>query len=435
MSISSIKNISYLCLVICSVIIHSSVKADESVMDITVPQKIQYTNITPQSENIYKETLNKERWTIPATYTNTTEDSEDEVYTDKKGSSIMEYGNPASATITNDTVKSYDSVAKETIVTKWVDPVDDPEFKEALAWMYSNRLTDFKNSSEYRPFDKITRSEAAKIIGRFTQYVLSTKDLKQRVVNDKDCFFKDFDTVYDSLKADVAVSCQLGLFNGDSGYFYPHNTLSKAQSIAVLIRLFDNKIYDESGNPRFGWYLSRAIDLWISSNSNIDNYKQAVTRYEIAIMIYRFQIKYKLLNKEKEQFSNNSLINVVKEIPADINVLWSTGITWWDVKLLTTINSNKLTDKSTDNISMNIFNSAFQIRKRKIDTYGIENNNFIRFGDLIDTKSERTLWTVSFVIIWWSIYEAYIRPDNKDFYYIILPSEQPPYYEISKKWL
>ncbi|MBP7008135.1 hypothetical protein KBB05_05525 [Patescibacteria group bacterium] len=63
----------------------------------------------------------------------------------------------------------------------------------------------------------------------------------------------------------------------------------------MLIRLFDNKIYTETSDPRFKTYYDRAYELGITKDRDLTNFNRDVTRYEIALMIYRFHIKYKLL--------------------------------------------------------------------------------------------------------------------------------------------
>ncbi|MBP7008136.1 hypothetical protein KBB05_05530 [Patescibacteria group bacterium] len=50
---------------------------------------------------------------------------------------------------------------------------EDPELIEALAWMYTNSITSLGTPSTYRPFDKITREESTKIIGRFAKNILN----------------------------------------------------------------------------------------------------------------------------------------------------------------------------------------------------------------------------------------------------------------------
>lgn len=73
--------------------------------------------------------------------------------------------------------------------------------------------------------------------------------------------------------------------------------MTKAQSIVVLIRLFDNKVLPESSTPRFKNYYDRAFEIGITKDRDMSNFEKDVTRYEVALMIYRFNVKYKLLKQ------------------------------------------------------------------------------------------------------------------------------------------
>jgi len=52
------------------------------------------------------------------------------------------------------------------------------------------------------------------------------------------------------------------------------------------------------------------------------------------------------------------------------------------------------------------------VKKRKIDNYGVGNNNYIRFGDLFTVDGATFLGSANFTVLNGVIDEAYIRPSE-----------------------
>ena len=52
------------------------------------------------------------------------------------------------------------------------------EFDKALYWMYKNWLTKYDNAEEFRPYDKLTREESAKMIGQLYSVLWFPKEDK-----------------------------------------------------------------------------------------------------------------------------------------------------------------------------------------------------------------------------------------------------------------
>ncbi|MFA7284498.1 MAG: S-layer homology domain-containing protein [Candidatus Absconditabacterales bacterium] len=298
---------------------------------------------------------------------------------------------------------------------------EDPEFIEALAWMYNNRITSLGTPSTYRPFDKITREEASKILSRFARNVIGM-EYKSEVSNEM-CIFPDNTLISNDLLNDVFESCKMGLFRGGTDGFYPKGSLSKAQSIVVLVRMFDNQSYPESSNPRFQAYYERAYELGITKDRDLTNFDGYVTRYEIALMIYRFNIKYKLLKQTSDTIQAPiEFISILQE-----TIATSDGLRKANASVKTEFLSN-------ESFAASIFGDNYRIKKRKIDNYGVGNTNFIRFGDLYTANEKTFLGSTSFTVINGFIEEAYIRPTelgNK--YYVIKPIPQSPYYSVEEK--
>lgn len=305
----------------------------------------------------------------------------------------------------------------------WLGVPEDPELIEALAWMYTNSITSLGTPSTYRPFDKITREESTKIIGRFAKNILNKQPNPNLTTT---CIFLDSWMIAQNLLMDVTDSCKMWLFRWWNGWFYPKGGLTKAQSIVVLIRLFDNKIYTETSDPRFKTYYDRAYELGITKDRDLTNFNRDVTRYEIALMIYRFHIKYKLLK------INNGLLLPHDQFTSILSgsVVEVNGLKKWSALF----NTDILTNPDVDSFPIDLFGDKYLIKKRKMDNYGVGNNNYIRFGDLYTSDGQSYLGSVSFTVLNGMIDEAYIRPTELwKKYYTIKPSTQQPYYSIEEK--
>lgn len=78
--------------------------------------------------------------------------------------------------------------------------------------MSNNRITSLGTPSTYRPFDKITREEASKILARFARNVIGM-EYKSEISNEA-CIFPDNELISNDLLNDVFESCKMGLFRG-----------------------------------------------------------------------------------------------------------------------------------------------------------------------------------------------------------------------------
>lgn len=190
--------------------------------------------------------------------------------------------------------------------------------------------------------------------------------------------------------------------------------------------MFDNQSYAENTEPRFHNYYERAYELGITKDRDLLNFTSFVTRYEIALMIYRFNIKYKLLKQ------TSATVQVPNEFLTILNdsVTASNGLRKGNAFVKTEF----LTNLTNESFPVNIFGDNYLIKKRKIDNYGVGNTNFIWFGDLYTANEKTFLGTTSFTVINGSIEEAYVRPTelgNK--YYVIKPSTESPYYTVEEK--
>lgn len=121
--------------------------------------------------------------------------------------------------------------------------------------MHARGMTRYDTVEAFRPYDFLSRQEGAKFFSQFAKEVL------YKVVDPKrSCAFTDLQKVDPSLKSYIIESCLLGMFHGNQGRFFPLDTFTKGQALAVLVRILDgNK--EETGIYRWSSYRQRAWDL------------------------------------------------------------------------------------------------------------------------------------------------------------------------------
>jgi hypothetical protein len=157
----------------------------------------------------------------------------------------------------------------------------DQEFAKAVARMYSYWLTKYPDVASFRWSDIVIREQAAKFYSQFAVNVLY-----QVIDMTKYCEFKDITAADPSLRNAMLTSCLLWLFHGKDGNFMPLKDLSKAEALAVLVRTIDKK-QDESTVPWYKNYHSRALKLWLTKQKSLDGLEQSVSRYELALLLFR----------------------------------------------------------------------------------------------------------------------------------------------------
>jgi len=174
--------------------------------------------------------------------------------------------------------------------------------------MYANGLTKYNNETEYRPEDGLSREEAAKIIGQAYIKLGYNQDTKNT-----SCGFADSSQVDPTLANFVVDTCKRGIFKGTTdNKFLPTEKLTRPQAMALLVRVFEGKVSNESRTPRWGDYYIKGQALGLTTLNNQTAFDSNITRREIAIYIYRFKnivsnetIKLMMLNKLNELGTTN----------------------------------------------------------------------------------------------------------------------------------
>ena len=171
------------------------------------------------------------------------------------------------------------------------------EMKDAIEWMYDNWLTIYKDVDKFLPYNEITREQASKFFVEFAAKVL-WKDKWQVYGYD---IFSDMGKADPTLRAHIVYANNMWLFKGSNWKFMPLNKLTKAQAIAVLIRIVDwyldeswtSPYYDKNMVPHYWWYVKY---MWNLTYYNLDKRDIAknvdkldsenITRWDLWILIY-----------------------------------------------------------------------------------------------------------------------------------------------------
>lgn len=173
--------------------------------------------------------------------------------------------------------------------------------------MNDNGLTNYKTITEYKPFEILNREQAAKILSMFAS-VFGFSKIDTTSIS---CVFDDIDVADASLTTYIQQVCNLGIMQGSNGYFNPKENITKSQFIASIIRLFEGKKLDETTNPRWTKYFEKAQQMGMVSPADAITFDNAITRYEVALFLYRFKVKYQILQNLNNDTVQNQVVSTV----------------------------------------------------------------------------------------------------------------------------
>ncbi|USN55799.1 MAG: hypothetical protein H6765_04365 [Candidatus Peribacteria bacterium] len=162
---------------------------------------------------------------------------------------------------------------------------DDTEYHAAVDWMFAKGLTKYQDYNEFRPGDILTREEASKFFTEFSMNILL-----QVIDMAKYCEFDDLEEADPTLRNSILQSCLLNLFYGSAGKFFPHRQLTKAQALTVLMRALEGN-QPEDIEPWWYYYHARALEIGLTSEQNVNDLDKPVTRYEMALLLYRAAVE------------------------------------------------------------------------------------------------------------------------------------------------
>jgi len=304
----------------------------------------------------------------------------------------------------------------------WTNVSSDPELTEAVNRMYDNWLTQYNSPSTYNPFWSLTRDASAKILDKFSN--LLNLSVTSSWYSPIDCNFTDLWWLDEIMQSYISNVCKKWLMKWWNWLFTPWDNVTKAQFMASLIRMFDWKTLDETAMPRWKSYFNRAMELWIVSASDGIWFDNPISRYEVALFIYRFKVKYLILNSLNQSKVKDEIITTVP---------WSTS-TWANNKPQANVyvDTNMINDWSFNIWYIEILWTRYKIVKNTTAKYSVWDNSFVRYGDLFDLESDSKIWTTSFIVWNWYLIEWTVRINDRWNYKIQSATSTSAYYQLNQ---
>jgi hypothetical protein len=169
----------------------------------------------------------------------------------------------------------------------------DEVLLEAIQWMYNNWLTIYNTPQDFLPNDEITREQASKFFVEFAAKVL----WKDRWTISNYNIFSDLWKANPTLKDHIIYANNMWLFKWSNWKFNPFNKLTKAQAIAVTVRMA-NWYMDENTKPRYINYYYTADIYWLLRRweyefDTLDS--KNISRGDMALILYSL---YNYLNNK-----------------------------------------------------------------------------------------------------------------------------------------
>ena len=343
--------------------------------------------------------------------------------------SINQTGAVSTGTI--DTGSESDLTQKFSAIANSISVENDPELLEAIRWMNDNGLTNFNTISTYKPFELLLREQSAKIFDIFAKVFKFSQD-KLTTTTPTECKFTDLKNTDAWLITNIQNVCEMWALAGGNNLFNPKWTLTKWQFITALIRLLDGKKLDESKNPRWTNYYQTALNMGIVWPADALTFDSPITRYEVALFLYRFKVKYQLINNLNSTGVDNLIVNTVSG-----SVLYQTGLNASGLVINTTgfasanvfIDTNLIQNGNFELGYISFLWTTYKVVKSSTETYF--NKNFVRYGDVYDMVSDKKIWTINFVVSNKYVLEWTLRINN-DSYNITQLNETSIYYKVKK---
>jgi len=269
-------------------------------------------------------------------------------------------------------------------VASGIDVSNDPELQEAISWMYENGFTMHQTTTTFQPFTLLNREQAAKIINTFAGLYGWAINL----LPESSCAFTDLGETPEDLIPHIVNACRQWLVVGAGSKFNPKESMTKAQFIVALIRLLEGKQLDERVDPRWKNYFELARAIEVVTAGDAITFDNAITRYEVAVFLYRFKVKYLIL----KNLNNSRLPN---EIVSMLSGSIKTGISGLP-EAEVFVNVPLLADSNFSIGYIDTFGTRQKIVRTSRENFFT--NNLVRYGDIIDMETDEKIGTVTFII-------------------------------------
>jgi len=298
-----------------------------------------------------------------------------------------------------------------------IDLNNDPELVAAVWRLYDNGITQFETVESFMPFTTLNRVWSAKMLNVFSN--IFNLNSTEWITNN--CIFTDIDHLDSSLQNHIKEVCQKWFFWGSNWAFNPNSEINKSHFIVALVRMLEWKHLEENVSPRRKNYYEKALQMWVISPSDAISFESPITRYEAALYLYRFKIKYQMIKNLNNSKLPNEVISTVpgsikEESPREANVY---------------VNSNLIKDSNFEIWYIEIFGNRYKISKTTVEQYFT--NNFVWYGEVFDLASDEKVWTVSFIVSNDMVIEWSLRNWQKNKTYTIQSlTETNAHYKITE---
>ena len=297
----------------------------------------------------------------------------------------------------------------------WIDPSTDPELAEAIYWMYDNWLTIYNTVSDFKPFDVFTREWWAKIFDKFSDmlWLWTTNNYLPN-----ECNFADITALSEESQQHIVNVCKKWLIKWSNWRFNPNENMNKSTFIVALIRMFEWKTLDETTTPRWKNYFEKAEELWLVTAADTTTFDTPISRYEVALFLYKFNVRYKMLNN----LNNNRISDqVISTVSGSILENWKAANIY--------INTSLLKQWALDLGYVEVMWNRYKIVKSKETSY--YSNWFVRYGDMFDIATDEKIGTINFMVMNNYVIEWKLRFTDKT-YEISWVEGTSAYYKITQ---
>jgi hypothetical protein len=241
--------------------------------------------------------------------------------------------------------------------------------------------------------------------------------------NHWNCEFTDVNP-QSEFKDSITKVCQYGIMAWSSDKFYPDQIVTKAEFIAMLIRLFDWAKLDESINPRWTEYYKRAIEIWLITAQDTVSFTSEIARYDVATYLYRLKVRLTMYNNLNSSQLSDEIVKT----------LWETISTWnnWKINVKVYVDILALNNSAFTDGYIELLWERYKVKRSELDSYNVWTNSFVRYGKLYNLESDDSVWSISFILTNWALTEWTIRV-NKNSYYLEKDPNTTTYYNLTQK--
>jgi hypothetical protein len=237
-----------------------------------------------------------------------------------------------------------------------------------------------------------------------------------------ECNFKDISTLDTETQTHITNICKKWLIKWSNQMFNPDNYMNKSTFIVALIRMFEWKTLDETTTPWWKNYFDRAQELWLVTAADTTTFDTPISRYEVALFLYKFNIRYKMLNNLNTNRISDDVINTVEWSVTTLNGKTSANIY---------INTSLLKQWTLDVWYIEILWNRSKIVKSQ-EKAESSVNGFVWYGDVFDIATDAKIGTITLIMQNGFVLEWTIRFTDKK--YRISPANgTSAYYMLSEQ--